>query len=176
MASCLRRGGLQHGRHRLGLGLDQLPAGLAIGDLPGHQAGVRQPGIGLGGIVIWQFVAVIGNRCLAARVFLAANTASGLSLGLAWATLSSGPAGGLRRCRAMTWSKPSPLSPNACTGLSACRAVERATGGALACNKGLGATGIERSPRQNVSIFLAEKSKTRANSRQPVEMRSFSPR
>ncbi len=77
----LRRGGLQHGRHRLGLGLDQLPAGLAPGDLPGHQAGVRQPGIGLGGIVIWQFVAVIGNHCLAARVFLAANSRFRLVLG-----------------------------------------------------------------------------------------------
>ncbi|MNN24200.1 hypothetical protein D3C81_1376220 [compost metagenome] len=70
----LCRGSLQHRRHRLGLGLNQLRPRLRISDLAGHQAGITQPRVVCGWRLIfgWQFVAVIGNRRLVGSVFLAA--------------------------------------------------------------------------------------------------------
>ncbi len=78
----LRRGRLQHWRHRLGLRLDQLRAGLGISDLTGHQAGIMHTRIGLGRIILWQLFAVLGNCSFASRVFLAARCRIRLVLGL----------------------------------------------------------------------------------------------
>ncbi|MNP08155.1 hypothetical protein D3C76_1002120 [compost metagenome] len=89
----LRRDGLQHRRHRLGLGLDQLCTGLCISDLAGHQAGIAQAGVSLGLVVSWQFVAVIGNRGFVGRVFLAAWCRFRLVLGLGLGNLVVRPAG-----------------------------------------------------------------------------------
>ncbi|MNM52993.1 hypothetical protein D3C81_640850 [compost metagenome] len=83
----LRRGRLQHGRHRLGLRLDQLCAGLGISDLTGHQAGITHTRISLGRILFWQLVAVIGNCSFASRVFLAAGCRIRFVLGLGLSNL-----------------------------------------------------------------------------------------
>ncbi|MNH26997.1 hypothetical protein D3C79_870870 [compost metagenome] len=80
--SNLRRGGLQYRRNGLGLCLDQLRTRLGIGDLAGHQAGITQPGISLGSVVSWQFVAVIGNRSFVGGVFLATRCRLRFVLGL----------------------------------------------------------------------------------------------
>ena len=67
--------------------LGQLRAGLGISDLTGHQAGITHTRIGLGRILFWQLVAVIGNCSFASRVFLAAGCRIRFVLGLGLSNL-----------------------------------------------------------------------------------------